>query len=108
MQIKALRYLDHSIITDFKKTPKRIQYDQLLYLYIRSLYRDIPLAEALDAHKYFISLAQKQWDSFSFYEKAITAIAMKNYGFPTEAKQIIESLRQYSVITNEAGMYWPL
>lgn len=32
---------------------------------------------------------------------------MKNYGFPTEAKQIIESLRQYSVITNEAGMYWP-
>lgn len=107
MQIKALRYLDHSIITDFKKTPKRIQYDQLLYLYIRSLYRDIPLAEALDAHKYFISLAQKQWGSFSFYEKAITAIAMKNYGFSTEAKQIIASLRQYSVITSEAGMYWP-
>lgn len=66
MQIKALRYLDHSIITDFKKTPKRIQYDQLLYLYIRSLYRDIPLAEALDSPQIFHIISSKTMGSFSF------------------------------------------
>ena len=43
---------------DFETTPQRIGYEQILYLYVRSLYRDIPLGDALKAHKYFIALAQ--------------------------------------------------
>lgn len=58
MQIKALRYLDNEIRKDFETTPQRIGYEQILYLYVRSLYRDIPLGDALKAHKYFIALAQ--------------------------------------------------
>ena len=30
---------------------------------------DIPLGDALKAHKYFIALAQKQWSDFTLYEK---------------------------------------
>lgn len=107
MQIKALRYLDQSIVQDFKHTPKRIGYDQILYLYVRSLYRDIPLGDALTAHKYFMSLAQKQWSRFSLYEKAITVITFKNYGFSAESHNILKSLRQYAVTDATAGMYWP-
>ncbi len=107
MQIKALRYLDQSIEQDFKHIPKRIGHDQILYLYVRSLYRDIPLGDALTAHKYFMSLAQKQWSRFSLYEKAITVITLKNYGFLTEARDLLKSLRQYAITDAKAGMYWP-
>lgn len=107
MQAKALRYLDQDIMQEFKHTPKRIGYDQIMYLYVRSLYRDIPLGDALSSHKYFMALAQKQWSRFSLYEKAITAITFKNYGMPAEAGNILESLRQYAVTDTTVGMYWP-
>ena len=107
MQIKALRYLDSEIARDFKSSPKRISYDQIIYLYTRSLYRDIPLGDALQAHKYFMTLAQKQWSAFSLYEKAIISIAMFNYGLTQDAKEVLKSLREYAVISPEYGMYWP-
>lgn len=107
MQIKALRYLDEQLKKDFKNKPAKIGYDQILYLYVRSQYRDIPLGDALEAHKYFIALAEKQWPGFSLYEKAVTAIALHQYGMQTEARNILKSLRQYAVITPEMGMYWP-
>lgn len=105
MQIKALRYLDKEISTDFKNN--NISYNQLLYLYTRSFYRDIPLGDALEAHKYYINLTRKKWAAFSLYEKAISAIALNNYGFKEEARNILKSLRQYAVTTPEDGMYWP-
>lgn len=107
MQMKALRYLDQACIKDFEKRPKRIDYMQVLYLYIRSLFRDIPLGDALEAHKYFMALAQKQWAVTSLYEKALLAMTMHRYGFGKEAGDILESLRQYAVSNAKEGMYWP-
>lgn len=107
MQMKALRYLDQACIKDFEKRPKRIDYMQVLYLYIRSLFRDIPLGDALEAHKYFMALAQKQWAGTSLYEKALLAMTMHRYGFGKEAEDILESLRQYAVSNAKEGMYWP-
>lgn len=107
MQINALRYLDHEIRKDFEKKTGKIGYDQLVYLYTRSMYRDIPLGDALSAHKYYMSLVQKQWSAFSFYEKAIAATTLYRYGMATDARAILKSLRQYAVTTSENGMYWP-
>lgn len=107
MQIKALRYLDQEIQKDYKDTPKQIGYDQILYLNVRSLYRDIPLGDALQAHQYFLSLAQKQWADFSLYEKALTATSLWRYGLQTEARNILKSLRQYTQTTPDMGMFWP-
>lgn len=107
MQIEALRYLDKEIVKDFESSPKRIGYEQIIYLYTRSLYRDIPLGDALQAHKHFMSLAQKQWSGFSFYDKALISVAMNHYGFSTEAKSVLKSLREYAVTSAESGMYWP-
>lgn len=107
MQIKALRYLDKAIKEDFEKKPKTISTSQLMYLYVRSMYLDIPLGDALNAHKYFISLAQQQWGKFNFYEKAITATTLFRYGFSDNAKKILTSLREYAVKKPDMGMYWP-
>lgn len=108
MQIKALRYLDNTIKKDFalKTSKDRITYDQLLYLYVRSMYRDIPFGDALDAHKHYMSLAQKQWTGFTLYEKGITATTMWHYGFRETATRILQSLREYATTNAEMGMFW--
>lgn len=107
MQMKAIRYLDQAYTKHFKEKPKRIDYMQVLYLHTRSLFRDIPLGEALKAHKYFMQLAQKQWAGASLYEKALLAMTFHRYGFEKEAQTILKSLRQYAVSHPNEGMYWP-
>lgn len=107
MQINALRYLDKEIKEDHKFKTKKISYNQLIYLYVRSMYRDIPLGDALEAHKYFMAQALSQWSSFSLYEKAIAAVAMYNYGQSDESRKILSSLQQYAVTKPDLGMYWP-
>ena len=77
-----------------------------MYLYTRSAYRDIPLTNALEAHKYYLNQLETSWTQLSLYEKALTAIAMERYGKTDIAKQIIRSLKEYSTITPEMGMYW--
>lgn len=108
MQIKALRYLDKQIITDWKqqKGKENINYEQLIYLYARSMYRDIPLGDALDAHKFYMQMVEKRWSSFSFYEKALAATVLSRYGWQETANRILNSLKEYATITPESGMFW--
>ena len=53
MQISAVAYLDKMIVNQKKKNPdKNLSYEDICYLYVRSSYRDIPLAgETLDLQK---------------------------------------------------------
>lgn len=106
MQVNALNYLDSEIRKDFQNKQSKINSDQLQYLYTRSLYLDIPIASALEAHKYYMTLAAKQWPSFSLYEKAITATLMHHYGKNDVAEKILHSLKQYATRSANMGMYW--
>lgn len=108
MQIKALSYVDKKIIDNtFAKTTDRLSYNQIVYLFVRSYYRDIPLSgKTLDIHKDMMNRMLKQWPGFSLYEKALAAVAMYRYGFDNEAQQIITSLREYATITSQSGMFW--
>ena len=105
MQIKALQFLDKQIQESYKHV-KTAGYSQILYLYTRSAYRDIPLTKALEAHKYYLGQLETSWPKLSLYEKALTAITMERYGKTEIAKQIICSLKEYSTTTPEMGMYW--
>ena len=107
MQFKAIQYLDKEVIKEYKKNSKHISYEQILYLYVRSLYNDIPLGDALEAHKHLMQLAIRQWGRSSFYEKALLATIFQRHGFKEQAQKVIESLRQYAIVTPEYGMYWP-
>lgn len=105
MQIKALKFLDKQIQASYKHT-KTAGYSEILYLYTRSAYRDIPLTDALEAHKYYLGQLETSWTKLSLYEKALTATALYRYGKTDVAKQIIRSLKEYSTTTTEMGMYW--
>ena len=99
---------DKKIIDNtFAKTTDRLSYNQIVYLFVRSYYRDIPLSgKTLDIHKDMMNRMLKQWPGFSLYEKALAAVAMYRYGFDNEAQQIITSLREYATITSQSGMFW--
>lgn len=111
MQMRAVNYLDSCIVSDWerRKVENRafgFTYDRLLYVYVRSSYRDIPLAKALDAHKEIMEKIKRGWVYYSLYEKAIAAVSLYRYGFIDEAKSILQSLREYSTTTKNMGMFW--
>lgn len=107
MQIKALRYLDENIQKDFEKELKKeSSSNQLSYLYTRSLYRDIPLAGVLKAHKYYMAQVEASWTKFTPYEKARAATTLWRYGKTATAKRILASLKGYATIHPDKGMYW--
>lgn len=111
MQMRAINYLDSCIISDQERRKANksgvvSEYGKLLYVYVRSSYRDIPLAKALIAHKEIIEYIKRVWVSFSLYEKAVAAVSLYRYGFTDEAKEILESLREYSTTTENMGMFW--
>ena len=107
MQIKALAYLDKEFLKDKKEERMYLPPFDVNYLYVRSAYRDIPLAgETLDRHKAMMDSLLKHWPRLGLGGKAKAAVAAFRYGFVKEAKMMIESLRQYATKTEQMGMFW--
>jgi uncharacterized protein YfaS (alpha-2-macroglobulin family) len=109
MQINALKYLDNVFKTTYEQTKDKkvkINYINLIYLYTRSYFLDIPLTDVLPAHKYYLNKLKNEWGGLSEYEKALAAITLQRYGFPQYAKRILQSLREYSSSSPKTGTYW--
>ncbi len=56
--------------------------------------------------KYLVGLLEKVPAEFTIYGKAQSAVILARYGKKSKAKEFIESMRQYSVYTPEAGRYY--
>lgn len=113
---KALNYLDLEISRDFaelKKHNKDYQKTnsvgnmQLFYLHMRSEYPEIPVhASARDAVKFYTGQAEKYWTDFTLYGKAMMALVAHRIGNSVVAGEILKSLRENALKTDEFGMYW--
>lgn len=55
---------------------------------------------------YMVNLLDKSSSNFTIYGKAGSAVILAQYGKQNHAKELIESIRQYSVYTNEMGRYF--
>ncbi len=55
---------------------------------------------------YMVNLLGKSSNSLTIYGKAGSAVILAQYGKQNHAKEIIESIRQYSVYTDEMGRYF--
>ena len=112
----ALRYLDLEISHDFaelKKYNKNYLTEncvgniQLFYLHMRSEYPDIPVADAAkDAVKYYTAQSEKYRSSFTLYGKAMMAVVAQRNGKTQIAAEILKSLKENALKTDEFGMYW--
>lgn len=114
--VKALNYLDMEISKDFSLLKKYnkdymkqncIGNIQLFYLHLRSEYPEIPVNEyAVEAVKFYSAQSEKYWTSFSLYGKAMMAIVAHRNGKNQLAMDILKSLKENALKTDEFGMYW--
>lgn len=114
MQIKALKFVDKQIQSDYEALQKiknwqknEISPLEIEYLFVRSNYRDIPeLGSAREAIRYYTDLAEKQWNKQSIHGKGEIAWLMWRNGKKEVAGKIIAWLRKTASTSSDKGMYW--
>lgn len=76
----------------------------LRYLYICALDGKAPVDEKVN--RYFIDNLSGEGKELTIYEKALGAIILQQAGKVAEAKLFMQSLMEYSVVTDEMGRYF--
>ena len=106
------KFLDNYILNEAKENQTKLiwknPYQNLHYLYTRSLYFDCyPMGKNLErvTELYGKEIA-KNWPQYSLYEKAMASLVLSRFGDQENAKKILESLRQTASNNEEWGMYW--
>ena len=112
----ALHYLDLEIAHDFDNLKKyNKNYDnemstdnmQLFYLHLRSEYPTIPIDKsAQEAVKFYTAQSEKYWTNLTLYGKAMMAVVAHRNGKIQLANDILKSLKENALKTDELGMYW--
>ncbi len=113
---KAVAYLDMEIARDYTelkkynkdyKTTMTIGDMQWFYLHLRSEYKDIAVDKsAKEAVDYYTAQAEQYWTKATLYGKAATALICYRNGKTTLANDILKSLKENALKTDELGMYW--
>ncbi|HPB01790.1 MAG TPA: alpha-2-macroglobulin family protein, partial [Bacteroidales bacterium] len=113
---KAVYYLDDRIREDLNyikkhypkyKTEQHISYIQVHYLYARSFFLNYEISERnKEAFDYFFAQAKTYWTSFSTYGRGMIALGLNRYSEKTIPADIVKSLKETSLHSDEMGMYW--
>ncbi len=102
---KGITYIDSLTATRYRKNPKGNYLD---YTYIRDYYPETRLPsinrQIIDST---IQHLVSAWKSLDIHGKAIAAIILNNNHYSATARQVIESLREYSTYSPKKGMWWP-
>lgn len=130
---KALQFLDEEVNNDYTRLLKRadeikekaktkkkgidaekkflarkhINSTQLHYLYTRSFYKNSPVAKKnLEAINYYKKQMTRFWKKNSLYNKALTALILHRENNTVLSKNILASLKENSITSDELGTYW--
>ncbi len=111
-----LNYLDGAINQDYIQIKKQKDFDpgkktintlQLQYLQIRTHFAHIEVSQVnREAYEYFVQQAQNHRHRFGLYEKALAARVLHRLKKPVEAAELLLSLRETAIKSNENGMFW--
>ncbi|MDR2424906.1 MAG: hypothetical protein LBD59_09325 [Prevotellaceae bacterium] len=115
---RAIKYLDEVVIEDFdrlKETASKngtdIYKENYLtaiiahYLYARSFFPAISEGKAKEAIDFYIRQSETYWTKHSTYIKGMVALALHRKN-NTAAKQIMQSLSETAIHSEQNGMYW--
>ncbi|REE80469.1 alpha-2-macroglobulin family protein [Lutibacter oceani] len=133
MIAKAVQFLDDELLDDYgkllneakkireraKTTSKGIKAEkdyleknhlgntQLHYLYMRSFYKDIKIgADTQKAVNYYTNQSATYWTDFNLYSKGMIALIQHRNGNKISSTEILKSLEENSITSDELGMYW--
>lgn len=113
MYRKAMKYLSAQAADEYKsmkeaekKGAKNLRPSEqtVQYLYICAL--DGKVAADAAINRYFIGKLGNSVGELTIYGKALAAIVLQQAGETVKAKEFMESLMQYSVVTDEMGRYF--
>lgn len=102
---RALKYVDKEVADDFARYPKSTYFE---YVFVRGLYTETDRSlGARKATTATVNSIVKNWKSYRPAMKAAAAIILNRGEYPTLAKTLIASLREFAKSTPEQGMWWP-
>ena len=112
----GVKYLDNRIREDYEWILKHdkehlddnhLGYEQIQYLYARSYFKDISIDNRNQkAFDYYKGQAKKYWLQNGRYMQGMIALALHRYDDKVVPKDIIKSLKENSLNSEEMGMYW--
>ncbi|MBN4072224.1 alpha-2-macroglobulin [Flavobacteriales bacterium AH-315-E23] len=112
---KGVLYLDNRIREDYEWLVKhKVNLEenhlgsiQIQYLYARSYFKDIPIANRnKKAFEYYKGQAKKYWLENNRYMQGMIALALHREEVKVIPGEIMNSLRENSIHSEEMGMYW--
>ena len=115
MQMQAIRFIDQSFKRHYEnyrknnpdKKPETLSTYELEYLFVRSMYQDIPLNETGEAFKFYLEATGERWGRITrLYDRAIAAMVLQRNGNTQAALSIIRSLREHATRKPDEGMFW--
>ena len=112
---KGMEYLVKEIkeeVTELKKAEKKGAKNlipselALNYLYVRSITGGKYAGSGAQDVAYLVKLLAQNTSKLTIYGKANSAIILAKNGYATKAKTFLQSLKEYSVYTEEMGRYF--
>lgn len=112
----AVQYIDDRMREDYldikKYYPDKMHEDHLWgftihYLYTRSFFTKIDIRKAnKEAFDYFFGQAKKYWNDKNRYQQGMIALALNRYNELKVPADIVKSLTENALQSEEMGMYW--
>ena len=115
MQNKAFKYIGKEmvdLVKELKKQEKKgykptfPSFTALRWLYLCALDGRDLASDVKAANDYLIALLKKDIKRQTIYEKALTAIVLSKHGEAKRAAEYVQSLKEYTVFTEEMGRYY--
>ena len=116
MVTDGVKYLDNRIREDYEWILKydkahlddnHLSYQQIQYLYARSYFKDISIDNRNQkAFDYYKGQSKKYWLQNDRYMQGMIALALNRYDDKATPKDIMKSIKENSLNSEEMGMYW--
>jgi len=116
---KAVNYMDAQMQDHYRRlraqadkglidlNDNHLDYMEIHYLYTRSYFKDIPVpVSCKPGFDYFLGQAKKYWLQNSIYMQGMITLALHRYGDAAKASEIVASLSERALHSEEMGMYW--
>ena len=87
------------------KIPFRVNGFDIRWLYLHS-FAGVPTAKNEKDAKLFVDHIKKEWTDLGLESQALAAIALKRRGEVKVANEIMASIKERGVLSDELGMYW--
>ena len=110
----AVAALDHEVAEDVKrrqKLAKELKMDfhvdgfDVRWLYLHS-FKGVPGEKNVRDSELFVKCLRAEWTDFGLESQALAAIALKRRGEGKLANEIMASIKERGVVSEELGMYW--